>query len=600
MCGIAGLIPFLPGATAPPLSRLEKAAEVMAARGPDARWVGRHGSCSLAATRLSIVDLTSKSDPPILDPTGRVLLLYNGELYDADALREILKKRGYTFKSRGDGEVVLAAYLEYGVRFLREIDGMFALAIVDLREKSMDKLAPPRVLLARDRFGEKPLLFARAPAGIAFASTTAAIRKLVSSADVSAESLASVMRHGFIPGGATPLRGVYRMRPGTALMIQNGEVAVYPFAERNVVEPTEKDHLQSRFWELLRKSISRRGRSEAGLGLFLSGGLDSAAIACALVDEQIKTVTFTAGFRGVDDERILASATAKTLGLRNEFVELGPEILQYWEPLTKQIGEPLANASILNIHALAKKARGEVKVVLSGEGGDELFGGYRRERAYLRIENLQIPGFVKNTIARLPGEAGRVGKALSRAPGIGRYQELRDHVSAAEEWLLPDFKKGDAPAEESLPGAPTAADSDLYSYLPNDLLFRLDAATMAASIEARAPFLDPMLADFARSLPKRARHGMTTGKKLVREALASRLPEAVVNGRKRGFGAPLSRWFRESDFPEKILFDSRGVAPPLDGRKVYKFLREHKDGKRDHSLLIARAVAIELYRKSVR
>lgn len=599
MCGIAGLIPFKPGANAPPLARLERAAELLKSRGPDAMWVGRHGSCSLAATRLAIVDRTRASDPPILDPTGRVLLLYNGELYEADALRESLKKRGHRFKSRGDGEVVLAAYLEYGVRFLREIDGMFALAIADLRERATDKLAPPRVILARDRFGEKPLLFARAPAGIAFASTAAAIRKLVTSSELSAEALAMVMRHGFVPGGATPLRGVYRMKPGTALVIANGEVAVYPFAEKIVYDLSEKDNLTKKFQELLRASIRRRARSEAGLGLFLSGGLDSAAIASALADESLPAIAYTAGFRGADDERALAKATADALGMRHELIELGPEVLQDWESLTKQIGEPLANASILNVHALAKRASRDVKVVLSGEGGDELFGGYRRERAYGAISQINVPKIVKSTLSRMPGEAGRIGKALSRSPGIGRYQELRDQVSAAEEWLLPDFRRGDNAAEEGLPGETTAADSDLYNYMPNDLLFRLDAATMAASLEARAPFLDPALADFARALPKRERYGMLSGKKIIRKALESRLPEAVVRGRKRGFGPPLEKWFRETDFAERVLLDSRGVAPPLDRAKVLRFLREHKDKKRDHSLMIARAIALELYRRSV-
>ncbi|MBI3818199.1 MAG: asparagine synthase (glutamine-hydrolyzing) [Planctomycetes bacterium] len=599
MCGIAGLVPFKPGASTPPLMRLERAALAMRSRGPDASWVGRHGSCALATTRLAIVDRTKSSDPPIYDPTGRVLLLYNGELYDSDALREILRKRGHRFRSKGDGEIVLAAYLEYGIRFLREIDGMFALAIVDLRQNDTDKLAPPRVILARDRFGEKPLLFARAPAGVAFASTAAAIRKLVSSAEINPESLAAVMRHGFIPGGATPLRGVFRMRPGTALVVANGEIAVFPFAEKIIYEMPEQGKLVPRFWELLRTAVRRRARSDAGLGLFLSGGLDSAAIGCALVDEGIHGIAYTAGFRGVDDERALAALTAKSLGLRHEFIEIGPEILELWEPLTRELGEPIANASMLNIHALAKRASRDVKVVLSGEGGDELFGGYRRERAYSAIANLQLPGMLQKAMSRLPGEAGRVGRALARKPGIGRYQELRDHVSAAENWLLPDFKKGDAAAEEGLPGETTAADSDLYSYLPNDLLFRLDAATMAASVEARAPFLDPQLADFARGLPSRARQGVMSGKKLVREALAPRLPEAVIDARKRGFGAPLSKWFRETDYAERVLLDSRGVAPPLDRAKVIRFLREHKDKRADHSLLIARAIAVELFRRTI-
>ncbi|MFN0205442.1 MAG: asparagine synthase (glutamine-hydrolyzing) [Planctomycetota bacterium] len=599
MCGIAGLIPLKPGALPPPIEAVRRAVEALSARGPDAKWTGFHGNCALGTTRLAIVDRTPAANPPILDDSGQVILLYNGELYEADTLRKTLSDRGYKFKSRGDGEVVLAAYLEYGVRFLREIDGMFALAIVDLREKANDKLAPPRILLARDRFGEKPLLFARAPAGIAFASTAAALRRLVTSADIHIEALAAVVRHGFIPGGATPLKGVFRVQPGTALMIANGEAAVYPFAERQIYEFGKGDDLVVQFWELLRKAIRRRARSEAGLGLYLSGGLDSAAIACALSEEKINFTAYTAGFRGVPDERALAKAVADHLHLKWNLIELGPEILESWESLTKEIGEPLANASVLNIYELSKRARKDAAVVLAGEGGDELFGGYRRERAYNAIANLRMPNIVTKTMKALPGEAARVGRALERAPGIGRYQELRDHVSSAEELLLPEFRKGDAVAEESLPGAATANDSDLYSYLPNDLLFRLDAATMAASVEARAPFLDPDLADFARSLPKESRYSFLGGKKLIRRALLGRAPDAVVRGRKRGFGAPLAKWFRETTFAQRVLLDSSACPPPLNRKGIEALLRDHREGKRDGSLLLARAIGVELYRRSI-
>jgi asparagine synthase (glutamine-hydrolysing) len=593
-------VPLLPGAATPPLEAVRRAVDAMHQRGPDARWTGTHGNCALGSTRLSIVDRTPASNPPIVDATGQVVLLYNGELYEADSLRNTLAARGYPFKSRGDGEVVLAAYLEYGVRFLREIDGMFALAIVDLRERASDPLSPPRLLLARDRFGEKPLLFARAPAGIAFASTAAALRKLVTSVDLNLDALADIVRHGFVPSGATALRGVYRVKPGTALVVVKGEAAVYPFAERQIYEFDKNENLVHEFWKLLKRANRRRARSEAGLGVFLSGGLDSTAIACALHEDQIEFHAYAAGFRGEHDERELARSTADRLGQHLEFIELGPEILDDWEPLTREIGEPLANASILNISALARRARRDVSVVLTGEGGDELFGGYRRERAYHAIARMRMPGIVAKTIESLPGDAGRVGRALGRSPGIGRYQELRDHVSAAEELLLPDFRKGDAAADEALPGGATAHDSDLYSYLPNDLLFRLDAATMASSIEARAPFLDPDLADFAQSLPTGERYSFLTGKKLIRRALLGRAPDSVVRGRKRGFGAPLKRWFRETAFAQEILAGPGACAPPLSRHHVEAMLADHRAGRRDASLLLARAIGVELFRRTFR
>jgi asparagine synthase (glutamine-hydrolysing) len=585
-----------------PRDLIERAAGALAARGPDARFVGFHGTCAIAATRLAVVDRTPASDPPILDPSGQVALLYNGELYDADEHRRELTSRGHRLSSRGDGEVVLAAYLEWGVRFLREIDGMFALAIVDRREEAARRAPLPTIVLARDRFGEKPLLFTRTKVGIAFGSSATAIRPFLDEARPDLDALAAVLRHGFIPGGATGLVGVHRIRPGTALVLQEGSASIYPFAEKAIPEEAPEGGIEdwaSELWDRIRAAVRRRSRSEVGLGLFLSGGLDSAAIARALVEEGIAARAFTAGFRGERDERPLAKNTAEALGLPWDSIELGPEILDRWESLTRAVGEPLADASVLNLAALAERARSHATVVLSGEGGDELFGGYRRERAFEMIGRVRVPRVVTGPLSRLRGEPGRIGRALSRAPGIGRYQELRDRVSEGEELLLPPFRRGDAVTEEGLPGEPTAPLSDLYSYLPNDLLFRLDAATMASSLEGRAPLLDPDLADFAASLPQKARHGVAVGKRVLRKALEGKIPDAVVRGRKVGFGAPLARWFRETGFAERVLLDPRSGEAPLDRSQLSRILAEHRLGKRDASLVLARAIAVELFRRGL-
>ncbi len=602
MCGIAGLVPIAPteAGTVVPLEPLERAAERLAARGPDARWVGRHGSAALAATRLAIVERTKACDPPILDATGSVALLYNGEVYGARSLRQELSTRGHRFRTRGDGELVLAAYLEWGPRFLREIDGMFALAIVDRREETSDRL--PSLLLARDRFGEKPLVFARTSRGLAFASTTAALAPLLDRVEPDPGVLAAIVRHGFAPRGESALRGAFRLRQGTALSIRGGEATVLPFAEHTATPiPPEGgiDAWASRFWALLRAAVERRAHSEVGVGLFLSGGLDSGALALALSEEGLAATAFSAGFAGERDERPRARETARAAGLPWRTVEIGSEVLATWLPLTRAIGEPLADASVLNLHALAAAARREVGVVLSGEGGDELFGGYRRERAFDAIGALRLPSAFGSTLAALPGDAGRVGRALARKPGIGRYQELRDHVAEAEELLLPEFRRGDEPAEEGLPETAGARASDLHSYLPNDLLLRLDGATMAASLEARAPFLDPDLADFAASLPSTARRGWRSGKRVLRRALEGKLPGSVLRGRKRGFGPPLARWFRETPFLETVLLERGASEPPLDRRRVEAACRDHRRG-RDRSLVLARAVAVELHRRVLR
>lgn len=602
MCGFAGKVALRIDASAEaPLAPLQAAAACLDARGPDARWVGRHGGSALAATRLAIVDRTPASDPPLRDASGNVVLLYNGELYEAERLRTELNVRGRRLRTAGDGELVLAAYLELGDDFLRHVDGMFALAIVDRRSER--ERGGPRVLLARDRFGEKPLLWSRTAEGIAFASTMAALLPLLDRVDADDDVLAAIVRHGFPLRDTTPVRGVRRVGAGERIVLEGGSEARAAWtAGVEADAATRTGPLRALAGELygaIRRAVRRRARSEVGVGLFLSGGIDSGAIARALHDEGIGAVAFTAGFRGERDERPLARATAAACGIPLRELELGPESLDEWLPLTRAIGEPLADASILNVLALARAARREVGVVLAGEGGDELLGGYRRERAYEAIRGVRVPRSVATAISGLPGEAGRVGAALGREPGLTRYLELRDRVAEAEALLVPDARASGAGDDEGLEAGSGAADSDLRSYLPNDLLFRLDAATSSASLEARAPFLDPDLAALARSLPDRARLGWTSGKRCLRAALDGALPKEVVRGRKRGFGAPLGRWFREGAFAADVLLGAGASAPPLDRRAVESALALHRRGTRDRSVVLARAIAVELFRRAL-
>ena len=533
--------------------------------------------------------------------SGQVALLYNGELYDADEHRRELTSRGYRLQLARRREVVLAAYLEWGVRFLREIDGMFALAIVDRREEAA------RRALANDRARARSF---RGKATFIHAHESWDCVRLVRDGDPPRSSTRRAPISTRWPRSSGTASSPAARRGSSAstgsglgppLVLQDGGASIYPFAEKG--SPRKRPRVASRIG-LQDRGIgsaprcSARARSEVGLGLFLSGeprlGRDRAR-------------PRRGGDRGARVHRRFSWGARRA-----------PACQEYGGGARSSLGfdraRPRDPRSLGIAHARGRRAaRRRVGVESGGAGGagalprdgglerrrgDELFGGYRRERAFEMIGRVRVPRVVTGPLSRLRGEPGRIRRALSRAPGIGRYQELRDRVSEGEELLLPPFRRGDAVTEEGLPGSPRRPLGPLLLSSQRSSLSagRRDDGELA---RGRAPLLDPDLADFAASLPQKRGTASPSASGCCARRSKARFP-TPSSAAERWDSALRSPAGSARPASPSESSSTRGAARPRSTEANYReFLAEHRLGKRDASLVLARAIAVELFRRGL-
>lgn len=514
MCGIAGLMTR--DGTRPATSVLDRMAAAMGHRGPDGE--GRHvaDGIGMVQRRLAIIDLKT-GDQPLFDGAGNALIA-NGEIYNYLELRA--EAQGYNFRTASDCETPLALYGRIGLDFADRLRGMYAIAIHDAPKN--------RLVLARDPFGIKPLYVAESEAGFAFASEP---QVLITAGLVEPKldpaKAREMLQLQFGTGSTTPFAGIRRILPGETVVVEQGRIVE---SRRRAALPAGGPTIQSQYDALgaldriLVESVTLHQRSDVPYGLFLSGGIDSAtilAIMARLNDRPVRA--FTAAFPGTEakDERDLARLLARKVGA--EHVEVEVTERDFWRDLpaiTAAVDDPTADYAIVPTYALAREAAKSLKVVLSGEGGDELFAGYGRYRSALRL--------------RLLG--GRPMRNKGAFDGLG---VLRDESRA--------WRDGFAASETA--AATAGRDKlqiqqaiDIADWLPNDLLIKLDRCLMAHGLEGRTPFLDPAVADFAFRLPHDLKIAGELGKKLLRDWLSDRLPEAQPYAEKRGFTVPVGEW----------------------------------------------------------
>lgn len=624
MCGIVG-IAGQPGRDPRRRAVVARMAGVLAHRGPDGRGDEERDGCALGFRRLAIVDVAGAS-PPFPNEDRTVWSICNGEVYNSEELRSELAARGHRFRTGVDTEIIPHLYEEYGADLVPRLDGMFAFAIWDEPRR--------RLLLARDRAGEKPLFYRLREGEIAFASE---LRALVEQAEESPAidpvALSRYLLHDYFPAPFTPLAGVCKLPAGSLLTWHAGEASVRrywdlaAFFGKNAVR--EERQAAAEVDALVGQAVRRRKKSDVPVGVFLSGGLDSSTILAHLTAQEGRGVpVFALGNRDpAFDESRFARRTADHFGA--EFHELVVDEADLEEGLRRVadgFDEPLGDASIIPTHLLALFARRRVKVVLSGEGGDELFAGYptyaadRLAEAYRRVPGPLRRGVVRGLRALLPVQMGNNGLEylLSRfAQGAERERVERHHcwfgsLSPERQSRLFSRALGEALAGEDPFGSARATlahkplpdglsellYTDFTMYLQDDLLTKVDRATMLASLEARAPFLDHELAEYVAGLPSglKVRHG--TGKWILREAVRHRLPAEVLARRKRGFTIPFSRWLlhglRERMLarfsPERVaargLFDPAGIAVLLD---------EHLSRRVDHKKALFTLLSFDLW-----
>lgn len=597
MCGICGWIDWSGSAEEAPVRRMQ---ERLGHRGPDAsgRWRDPSGLAVLGHRRLSVLDPTDHAAQPMHHRTGKVLI-YNGEVYSFPDLRRELERDGETFRSTGDTEVVLAALARWGTAALGRFTGMFSIALWDAPRR--------RLLLARDRFGIKPLFVASLPHGLAFASEVPALLAHPSvSRDIDRTAIARWLQQGYPTGRTTLVKGVWRLPPGHLLEAEGGKVWVRPWYDLiDRVLPTSLaslDEAVERLGELLRDAVRCRLASDVPLGCFLSGGVDSTAIVAAAAASSADPETLTVTFEGGADESATAARTARALGLEHLVERCTPaEMLEVFAAWHRIGGDPIADPSLAPTWVISRAARRRFTVALSGDGGDELLGGYPRLKLMPRVERwLRTPAGLRSIVPPiLPARrwAAKLHAALRCRSRWGAYQALQGVWPATEAARLcgldeaPPVWAPDLLARlDRRPAWLRYRLLDLLTFLPDRVLAKVDRASMDHALEVRVPLLDHRVAELLLSLPP----AWLEGKKVLRRAV-TRMGAPQPPRRKRGFEVPLADWLRG---PLRATILETLASPTvrqlgLDARVVEEHWRAHQDGRADHAeRLLAVAVLV--------
>lgn len=581
-------------------------------RGPDDGGVHVAGRAALGHRRLRVVDL-DEGYQPATDETGAISVVFNGEIYDFQALRADLDARGHRIRGRGDTTLLPHLYEEYGSRFVERLHGMFAIALWDAPRE--------RLVLARDRVGKKPLLWTLLPDGtFAFASELKALARLPGlRREVDPAALDAYLALQYVPGSRTALAGVHKLPPGHTLVFEGGQVRVERYWR---LVPDTVQRSEGEWLELVRDEVGaavrRRLVADVPLGALLSGGIDSSIVVALAAQASVEPLrTFTVGFGDARyDEREYARAVAERYGTRHEEIVVEPDAHTLLPRLAWALDEPLGDEAALPTLLVSDLARQHVTVALGGDGGDEAFAGYERYVAMQLAERL--PGAAAALAARMlrrhPAARSERRSPLFRAarlldlaaaPRAERYGRLLEVFPAelrAQLWE-PAFLSQPVPTHELLgpppfPGTPGLQALDIETYLPGDLLLKADLTSMACSLELRSPFLDDRVLSLGAALPESLRG--RRGKEALRRAFAPDLPAQVARRSKTGFGVPLARWFREElrEVTGDLLLGerarSRGQLRPA---AVEALIAEHASGRADHGHRLWCLLVLELWQR---
>jgi asparagine synthase (glutamine-hydrolysing) len=619
MCGIAGAVALLPG-TQPDADRVARMTSMLVHRGPDASglWCSDDRLVAFGHRRLSIIDLDAGCQP-MSDEAGRYTLVFNGEIYNYRELRTELQAIGVHCRTDSDTEVLLRLLMTEWEDGVSRLTGMFAFAIWDAIER--------RLLIVRDRVGEKPLYYAEEDGCLYFASTFRALYGTrATRRPIDLPGLDDFLTLGYVPAPRTIARDISKLPAGTMLTVKNGScrLTTYWHASEGVAPfAGTYDRAVDRLDEMLSDSVRIRLRSDVPLGVFLSGGVDSslvAALAARSAHGQIRT--FAMGFSEASyDETANAAAVANHLGSEHRAFQARFDILDLLPQLVEHYGEPFGDPSALPVWMLAQQTRRHVTVAVGGDGGDEAFGGYNWYRTAARLGHVR---------AFLPAAAGTLGLQLSvrmahRAPVFARFHRalslvmardaerfaaLRSFVGPGEVALLyagelAEYRRGGETGLDTLVDIYNAVDGsgmrrmrvvDIETYLADCLMPKVDVATMAHGLEARAPLLDPAVLRFALSLPDSMLMSSQGGKRILKDVLYRYLPRSLFDRPKQGFSVPLHRWFnaelrgRVSRLPRSAPLNDLGL---LRGDGIETIVAAHAAGRRDHSQRLYNLLVLE-------
>ncbi|WP_421994073.1 asparagine synthase (glutamine-hydrolyzing) [Roseococcus sp.] len=617
MCGVAGIFhAFRP---APPdLASLRAMADLMSHRGPDGDGFHVEPHVGLAHRRLAIVDLAGGAQP-MATADGNVVISFNGEIYNHVALRRELTGLGHRFRSNSDTESILLGWREWGVDVLRRLDGMFAFALWDAEQGQL--------LLARDRLGEKPMHLARLPdGGWVFASEIAALLAVRGVSDrIDPAAVDDFLALGYVPDPGTIYADIRTLRPAHALLLRRDEeVAVeicYWTAPTRAASPPSDPaaELAARLGQAVRDRLM----ADVPLGSFLSGGLDSGSVTAMAAAATQGLSTFTIGFEGASDERGVAAQVAWRLGTRHHAIAGQADYVGMAGQQAAVFGQPFGDHSAVPTMAVCALARRHVKVALSGDGGDEVFAGYRRHRFHSLADGVRRmlpPGLRRHVIGGLAAAYPAMHGAprwlrarstlteLSLDSALGYYRMvckmqaqtrrelfsararvgLDGHDPSARFVALMDCCDPDDPLLQ-------AQYADLHTYLPGDILTKLDRTSMAVSLETRPPLLAHGLVEWGLALPAGLKLRQGVGKRVLREAMASRLPPAVLHGAKQGFAATIGPQFRAQSQALRVRLTGEAMQDCglFDIQALTRLVDAHAAGQGDHSQALWQLLVME-------
>ncbi len=606
MCGICGIIQF----DGEPVdkSALKAMSDRLRHRGPDDEGYFIEGNVGLAMRRLKIIDIRG-SDQPLANEDGALQVIFNGEIYNYRELRAELDGRGHRFRTDGDGETIAHLYEDAGAAFPERLRGMFAIALWDRWKRQL--------LLARDRFGQKPLYYYHDRRVFLFASE---IKALLAHPSLPVQSrfanepqaLADYLSFGYIPAPDTAFGGIQMLEPASLLALDGeGAARSRRYWELPSIAPSDPSARADTYLEALREEIDEavklRLMSDVPLGAFLSGGLDSSLIVALMRRHSNAPIkTFSIGFEGDDsfDETAWAERAARELGTAHQSFRVKPTALSLLSDLVWQHDQPFADSSAIPTYLVSRLTREQVTVALTGDGGDELFAGYERfyaARLFQKLSILPRPLLLAASAAlkRLPEgtayydpikRARRFAQAAGKPAADAYFDLVRVFSADLLHEMLPGAKLHSPGLAAYIDGGgrdPVALilSANMRSYLPDDLLIKADRCSMAASLEARAPFLDHKLAEFAATIPINLKLKGAMTKLILKAAARGKLPDAIIDRKKHGFGIPLGAWLRRDMAPARdILLSARARQRGLlNQAAVEQLIREHEQSRQDNS-----------------
>jgi asparagine synthase (glutamine-hydrolysing) len=602
---------------------IERMLGVVEHRGPDDKGHHIEAGVAMGMRRLAIIDL-SAGRQPISNEDGSIWIVFNGEIYNYRELRELLLARGHRLRTRTDTETIVHLYEDEGERCVERLRGMFAFAIWDRRER--------RLFMARDRVGKKPLHYTLVGRTLVFGSE---IKSLLQHPDVKREvnpqAISDFLSFGYVPDPATAFKGISKLPPGHTLTFKDGMVSARRYwdfdysgdsAAQGLREPeAPEEGYVERLRELIAESVRLRLESDVPLGAFLSGGIDSSLVV-AMMAREMKVKTFSIGFSDTGfDELRYARIAARHFGADHHEFVVTPDVCRLVEEIVWHHDEPFADVSSVPTYVVSKMAREYVTVALSGDGGDEVFGGYERYVVDQRRQRYErIPAFLRRALLRasraLP--PGAYGKRFLRNIALepaARYVDSVTHFDRDSQLNLfsEDARRalaGYNPAERfertfAAPASRSGLDHLLYldskTYLPGDILVKVDRMSMANSLETRAPLLDHRLIEFAQTIPASFKlRGLET-KYILKRAAQGLIPDEIINRPKQGFDVPIRRWLNRElrEMLDDTLNDRRArERGDFNHRAVLSILDEHRRGVRDHSRQLWSLLVLELWRRA--